>query len=229
MEETNINDLKVEFLPEEPKEPDLKFKVIIIGDQAVGKTCLSKEAIKNTFDEAYNATVGFEYLNFDIKIEDKNVKLQIWDTCGQEIYRSLITNYFREAALAIIVYSIDRRESFINLNTWLKEVHLLCNPDIKLFLIGNKVDLEDNREVLFEEAKKYAKENGFVYVNETSAKKGLNTKLVFIQAAKILYLEYLKYTNKGKIDENENIKSNNVKKVKINKEKEIKRDKGGCC
>ena len=228
MEEININDLKVEILPEDHSNFDLSFKIIIIGDAGVGKTCLTKQAIKNVFDENYNATVGFDFVSFHVKIDDKNINLQIWDTCGQEVYRSLITSFFKEASLAMIVYSIDKRESFINLSAWTKDVHLLSSPDIKLFLIGNKTDLENYREVKLEEAKKYAEENGFNYVNETSAKNGFNAKLVFIEAAKILYLQHLKYKNRGNFAGNRNFNNNN-NQVKINKEKEIKRDKGGCC
>ena len=226
MVDKNPNDIKVQILEDDHKQFDLNFKLIIIGDAGVGKSCLTNQAIKNVFDEAYNATVGFEFISFNLKLDDVSIKLQIWDTCGQEIYRSLISSFYRNATLAMIVYSIDSRESFSHLDAWLKDVHLLSNPDIKLFLIGNKTDLEDNREVDFKDAKKYADEHGFHYVNETSAKNGFNAKEVFIQAAKILYLEHLKYKNRGNIP-GRNFADNVA--VKINKEKEPKREKGGCC
>jgi small GTP-binding protein len=226
MVDKNPNDIKVQILEDDHKQFDLNFKLIIIGDAGVGKSCLTNQAIKNVFDEAYNATVGFEFVSFNLKLDDVSIKLQIWDTCGQEIYRSLISSFYRNATLAMIVYSIDSRESFSHLDAWLKDVHLLSNPDIKLFLIGNKTDLEDNREVDFKDAKKYADEHGFHYVNETSAKNGFNAKEVFIQAAKILYLEHLKYKNRGNIP-GRNFADNVA--VKINKEKEPKREKGGCC
>ena len=226
MVDKNPNDIKVQILEDDHKQFDLNFKLIIIGDAGVGKSCLTNQAIKNVFDEAYNATVGFEFVSFNLKLDDVSIKLQIWDTCGQEIYRSLISSFYRNATLAMIVYSIDSRESFSHLDAWLKDVHLLSNPDIKLFLIGNKTDLEDNREVDFKDAKKYADEHGFHYVNETSAKNGFNAKEVFIQAAKILYLEHLKYKNRGNIP-GRNFADNVA--VKINKEKETKKEKGGCC
>jgi len=101
------------------------------------------KATKNLFENHYSATVGFEFFTFNVKINDKVVKLQIWDTCGQEIYRSLITNFYRSSALGILVYAIDNKNSFDNLDVWLKDLKTQSNPDVKVFLIGNKTDLED--------------------------------------------------------------------------------------
>jgi len=101
------NKLTIEVLEENYRKYDFSFKIIVIGNPGVGKSCLSIKATKNLFENSYIATVGFEFFNFNVKIGDKIVKLQIWDTCGQEIYRSLITNFYRNSSLAIIVYSID--------------------------------------------------------------------------------------------------------------------------
>lgn len=106
--ESNNNDLKVSVLGEENNHFDLSFKIIVIGDSGVGKSCLTMKATKNQFEENSTATVGFEFFSFNLKIDPKIIKLQIWDTCGQEIYRSLICNFYRNSALAIIMYSIDR-------------------------------------------------------------------------------------------------------------------------
>jgi small GTP-binding protein len=224
MDEKNLESIHVEALPEDVTKSDISFKMIILGDPGVGKSCLSTKAIKNTFSEAYNTTIGFEFLNFYIKLDDKTVKLEVWDTCGQEIYRSLISGFYREAALAILVYAIDSRESFTNLDAWLKDVKLQSHPEIKIFLVGNKTDLEESRVISFEEAKKYANEHDFDYVNETSAKNGFNVKEVFIQAAKVLYLQYLKYKNKSNLPTSKyNLNS------KINQGKVANRKKEGCC
>jgi small GTP-binding protein len=102
------DELNYEILPDDYTQYDLSFKLIVIGDQAVGKSCLTLKATKNVFENNYNATVGFEFFSFNIKINDKVLKLQIWDTCGQEIYRSLITNFYRNSSLAIMVYAIDK-------------------------------------------------------------------------------------------------------------------------
>ena len=229
MEEKKIEDINVQILEDIHGHYDLSFKMIIIGDPGVGKSCLTTQAIKNHFDEAYNATVGFEFMTFNLKLDDKLVKLQIWDTCGQEIYRSLISSFYRNASLAMIVYAIDSTESFEHLDAWLKDVHLLSSPDIKIFLIGNKTDLDDSRVINKENAKKYADENNFDYFNETSAKSGFNSKEVFIQAAKILYLEHMKYKNRGNISGKRIINNNNNIPAKINRDNSSKRKKGGCC
>jgi small GTP-binding protein len=103
-----LDDLTYEILPDDYTQYDLSFKLIVIGDSGVGKSCLTLKATKNQFESNYNATVGFEFFSFNIKINDKVIKLQIWDTCGQEIYRSLITNFYRNSSLAIMVYAIDK-------------------------------------------------------------------------------------------------------------------------
>jgi len=100
----------------------------------------------------------------------------------------------------MMVYSIDNRESFIHINKWLKEVKLQCDSDIKIILIGNKSDLEGQRKVSYEEAKKFKDENQMLYFEETSAKTGINTKEVFIESAKLLYEEYKRYQNRAESD-----------------------------
>jgi Ras-related protein Rab-1A len=87
---------------------DLSFKILIIGDSGVGKSCLAIKATKNLFEDNYVSTIGFEFFVFNILIDNKVIKLQIWDTCGQEVYRSLIANFYRNASLAIVIYSIDK-------------------------------------------------------------------------------------------------------------------------
>lgn len=184
--------IKTKILPENYSEQDLSFKIIIIGDSGVGKSSLTIKATKNYFEEFYSPTVGFEFFTFNIKIiDDKNVqcliKLQIWDTCGQEAYRSLINSFYRNSSLAIIVYSINDQNSFNNLNAWINEVKAKSNPNIKLFLIGNKIDKE--RKISKELAEQFCKENNMDYFIETSAKTGYNAQNVFVEAAKILYEE----------------------------------------
>ena len=226
MEASPQNELTAEVLKEDTTQYDLNFKIIVIGDAGVGKSCLSGKAIKDKFDADYSATVGFEFLTFNCKIDGKVIKLQIWDTCGQETYRSLISSFYRNASLAMMVYAIDSKESYTHINTWLKEVKMQSNPDIKIFLIGNKADLEDKRQVSFEEAKRFKEENNLQYLNETSAKSGLNAKEVFIEAAKILYKEHLKY--KSRASKNETDAKNNVPlPTKISRDN--KRKSGGCC
>ena len=223
--ESNEN-LKVQVMPDDYNQYDLSFKMIVIGDAGVGKSCLTTKAAKGIFDDTYSATVGFEFLTFNVKLNDKVIKLQIWDTCGQEIYRSLISSFYRNASLAMMVYSIDSKESFIHIETWLKEVKLQSNPDIKIFLIGNKADLEEQREVKLEEAKQYKNENDIHYFCETSAKNGLNAQEVFIEAAKLLYKEHLKY--KARANRVDNGAGGNISvPIKVNNGKNER--KSGCC
>jgi Ras-related protein Rab-2A len=219
--------IKAEVLPEDYNQYDLSFKMIVIGDAGVGKSCLTAKASKGIFEETYSATVGFEFLVFNVKLNDKVIKLQIWDTCGQELYRSLISSFYRNASLAMMVYAIDNRESFNHIETWLKEVKLQSNPDIKIFLIGNKSDLEENRKVTTEAAKTFKDENGIHYFSEASAKNGVNAKEVFIEAAKLLYGEHLKYKER-KFDKNLSDNEKVPMPVKVTKNKN-NRKKGGCC
>ena len=107
-------DIKCEIVKDENNQYDLSFKIIVIGDSGVGKSSLTTKAIKNYFDEFYSTTVGFEFLTQTMKIEDKYVKLQIWDTCGQEIYKSLISSFYRNSSLAMMMYSVDRQYPIYN-------------------------------------------------------------------------------------------------------------------
>ena len=113
---------------------DYSYKIVIIGDAGFGKSCLLNRAAKEKFTSDYCTTLGFEFLAFSKNIENKIIRLQIWDTCGQEVYRSLITNFYRNASLAFMVYAINSKESFLNINKWLKEVKINSNPDIKIIL-----------------------------------------------------------------------------------------------
>ena len=194
--DNNNLDFKYEILPEDQTNFDLSFKIIVIGDSGVGKSCLTNNAVKNIFDDAYNATVGFEFFTFNVKINGKIIKLQIWDTCGQELYRSLITNFYRNSSLAIMVYAINSKESFEDIEMWLRELRTHSNPDAKVFLIGNKIDLEPQRVVKKEQGEQFCKENKLNLFMESSAKTGINAQNIFIQAAKTLFDDYNKYKDK---------------------------------
>lgn len=217
------DDIKCEVLTDEAIKYDLTFKMIIIGDSGVGKSSLTLKATKNKFDDFYNATVGFEFYTFNVKIDDKIIKLQIWDTCGQEIYRSLISSFYKNAAIAMIVYSIDREESFKHLEYWINEIKNNSNPTTRIILIGNKVDLEEKRQVSKEDGEKLALEHGICDYYETSAKTGFNSQLIFVQSCKILYKDYLKYKELA----------NDPKMVRVESTDSLplpsKKKKTGCC
>ena len=198
MEDNKEKKIKYEILPEDFKIFDLYFKIIIIGDSGVGKTCLTLQIKKNIIQET-KKTVVFEFSNFNLKINDKYINLSIWDTCGQENYRSIISSFYRNCSLAMIVYSITDIKSFNNIDSWIKDLKIQSNPDIKIILIGNKCDLNDYREVSKEKGENYCKQNNLNLFFETSAKTGFNSKNLFIEAAKILYFEYLNYHEKKKV------------------------------
>ena len=223
----DIDNIKCEFIPEEMIKYDLSFKIIIIGDSGVGKSSLTLRATKNQFQDYYNATVGFEFFSQNIKMDDTIIRLQMWDTCGQEIYRSLISSFYKNSSLAMIMYSIEDEESFRHLDYWIKEIKNNSNPDIKIILIGNKVDLEDKRTVSKEEEEKFAKENGIEEVYETSAKTGFNAKNIFCRAAQILYKEHLNYKQIGRDPSLIRVGTEDLDPTTIPIPKEQK--KKGCC
>ena len=226
--ESDSQQLKYEVLPDDYTQYDLSFKVIVIGDSGVGKSCLTNKATNNVFEDSYNATVGFEFFTFNIKMFNKIIKLQIWDTCGQELYRSLITNFYRNSSLAIIVYAINSKTSFDSIEMWLKELRTHSNPDAKVFLIGNKVDLEKERVISKEEGEKFKENNKLNLFMEASAKSGLNAQNIFVQAAYALYQDYLKYKGQEQSVKSEvTVKTMELSTKKIEKDK--KKNTGGCC
>ena len=127
-----------EILSSDSAQYDYNYKIIIIGDSGVGKTCLTYRATSGEFREKIAATIGFEYFPFVVKYQNKILKLEIWDTCGQEAY-------FNNSSLAIIVYAIDNRKTFTSIDEWIRQCKSLCSPDTKFFLIGNKNDVESDK------------------------------------------------------------------------------------
>ena len=210
---------------------DYSFKMIVIGDAGVGKSCLTNRAAKDKFLSDYSPTVGFEFLTFSTNIENKIIKLQIWDTCGQELYRSLITNFYRNSSLAIVVYAVNSAQSFENLEIWFRELRAHANPDIKTILIGNKIDLKDEREVTTKQGEDFAKLNNVHKFVEASAKEGINTRNTFIYIAKLLFDEQSKF-NDDEQDKDDKFKINDSQGVSIEIPKEKKKkekEKKKCC
>ena len=188
---------------------DKKYKIIWIGDSGVGKTCLLTKALKNFFDQELKSTLGFEYHNITININDKKILLQTWDTCGQESFKCIVNMFYKRAKLAILVYSIDNRKSFEGINFWLNELRINSGEQTKLILIGNKTDLDDKREVSYEEGKNFSQLNGFNFFSETSAKEGEAPLEVLTKAAEILYNYEKECKDKKDKDKNNNEINNN--------------------
>lgn len=162
------------------------FKYIIIGDTGVGKSCLLLQFTDKRFQPVHDLTIGVEFGARMINIENRQVKLQIWDTAGQESFRSITRSYYRGAAGALLVYDITRRETFNHLTRWLEEARQNANANMVIMLIGNKLDLEHRRAVSFEEGKKFADENDLIFL-ETSAKTARNVEQAFGSTAEKIY------------------------------------------
>ncbi|KAG6971892.1 hypothetical protein JG687_00001770 [Phytophthora cactorum] len=162
------------------------FKYIIIGDTGVGKSCLLLQFTDKRFQPVHDLTIGVEFGARMINIENKQIKLQIWDTAGQESFRSITRSYYRGAAGALLVYDITRRETFNHLTRWLEEARQNSNSNMAIMLIGNKSDLEHRRAVSFKEGEQFAKENGLIFL-ETSAKTAANVEDAFVKTASKIY------------------------------------------
>eukprot|EP00347_Sterkiella_histriomuscorum_P008183 403346064 len=162
------------------------FKYIIIGDTGVGKSCLLLQFTDKRFRQQHDLTIGVEFGARTVQIQNKNIKLQIWDTAGQESFKSITRSYYRGAAGALLVYDITRRDTFNHLTRWLEEVRQNGNPDMTIMLIGNKCDLDARRQVSFEEGERFAKENGLIFT-ETSAKTAFNVEEAFLQTSQMIY------------------------------------------
>jgi len=162
------------------------FKYIIIGDMGVGKSCLLHQFTENRFVPDSPHTIGVEFGTRIVEVMGKKIKLQIWDTAGQERFRAVTRSYYRGAAGALLVYDITRRITYNHLTSWLTDARNLTNPNTVIMLIGNKKDLEAQRDVTYEEASQFAKENGLIFV-ESSAKTGENVEEAFLKTAKLIF------------------------------------------
>ncbi|XP_057511767.1 ras-related protein RABA5c-like [Actinidia eriantha] len=163
---------------EEDEGEEYLFKVVIIGDSAVGKSNLLSRYASNEFNPHSKSTIGVEFQTQSMEIDGKEVKAQIWDTAGQERFRAVTSAYYRGAVGALIVYDISRRTSFDSVARWLEELKTHCDTTMARMLVGNKCDLENIRDVSVEEGKNLAEVEGFFFI-ETSALDSTNVKKAF--------------------------------------------------
>lgn len=206
-----------------PERYDYLFKIVLVGDSGVGKTNLLSQLTKQNFCTTTPPTIGVEFTTVNFKVGEDIIKAQIWDTAGQERFRAITSAYYRGTYGALIVYDVTRKQSlFQSVNHWFIQLrqHARNNPTI--VLVGNKVDLDESREITTEAGKRIAEENNVLFI-ETSALSGENVKKAFLELVNSIY------------EKNKRIGSVGVKKElgfdKKNIEKVFKKTpkKSGCC
>ena len=203
-----------------------KYKLIFLGDQGTGKSSILNRFVEDKFDSNYQATIGLDFQSKNIQIDNQDIHLLLYDTAGQEKFRSLIPMYTREANIIILVYDITRKDSFLHIPSWINELTNVKIEDIIFVLVGNKIDLNNERNVSFEEGKKYAEDNNFIF-EEVSAKTGENFPELFYN--KIFEQINIKFKPGGQQMEQE---INEIGKVKLNNnnnENNNKNERKNCC
>ena len=163
------------------------YKVIVVGESSTGKTTIIQRLVQGTFREEAQSTVGVEFKSFVCTVDGKQRKLQIWDTAGQERFRAVAKSYFRNAVGAFLVFDVCSRGSFDALTEWLNDIQSLSHPNSVIVLIGNKIDLVDQRCVSQSEAQSYADRNNLIYI-ETSARSGVGIADAFIRITREITL-----------------------------------------
>lgn len=185
MQDLEIRDLNQEI------NPEFAFKVVILGDSGVGKTSLVKYEIQNSFINNNNdSTIIFEHSFKNYSIMGKNVRLQIWDTCGKEMYRSSVQNFYRSALCIFVVFSLDSLDSFNRVNQWIDEIKENNSEEYILVLVGNKSDLTRPRKIEKEVIENYCKRNEIENYFEASAKSGENVHEIFKNVVKQLFIKF---------------------------------------
>ena len=184
MQELEIRELNQEI------NPEFAFKVVILGDSGVGKTSLVKYEIQNSFIINNDSTIIFETSFKNFSIMGKNVRLQIWDTCGKEMYRSSVQNFYRSALCIFVVFSLESLDSFNKVNQWIEEIKENNSEEYILVLVGNKSDLTPPRKVEKDIIEEYCKNNGIENYFEVSSKNGENVHELFKTVVKQLFLKF---------------------------------------
>ncbi len=193
-------------------EYDYLFKILIIGDSGVGKSCILLRFAEDTFTESYISTIGVDFKIKTIEQEGKHIKLQIWDTAGQERFRTITSSYYRGAHGIIVVYDVCDIESFNNVKQWLREINRYGSEGVNIILVGNKCDMKSKRVVSTESGKEYADSIGIDFM-ETSAKKNENIDEIFMKLTSLIKLRMknsasLSKTHYPKVNKGQKIESN---------------------
>ena len=167
------------------QEAQIVLKLLLLGDSSVGKTSILNKYISNKFDESSISTVGVDYMDKIIDYNKFKIKLQIWDTSGEEKFRTITKNFYRNADGLLVVFDLTKKESYDHIRSWINEAKE-NNDKLKTILIGNKLDLKDERIVAIDVAKQFAEKNNLKYI-ETSAKDGTNINESFQAIIDLLF------------------------------------------
>ena len=204
---------------------EIKYKLIVIGDENVGKTSIINRFKTNQFTGDYEPTVGLDFQSIPLLIDNQNVTLLLYDTAGQEKYRSLIPLYTKDANIIFLIYDTTNEQSFSNLEKWYESLSNINKEEAIFILVGNKIDLNEERKVKEEEAKKFADDHNFVF-QELSALTGDGVQELFLDKLLTQIRTHLLYKGRVVVDqEEEQLKFN----LQGNKEKNVKRKKCCCC
>ena len=198
---------------------DFIFKVLLLGNSDVGKSSLILRYVDQTWSDSFVPTIGVDFKVKSLVIDNKKIKMQIWDTAGQERFRNVISSYFRGSHGIFVIYDITNRDSFKNLENWLLEIEKNSNQNVLKILVGNKKDLEEDREIKTEEGQSFADRNGMQFM-ETSAKMNINVNETFEALAKLM----IKFNSENKPVANKN----DTKKLNVASGKDLSTKKK-CC
>ncbi|KAJ2724762.1 ras GTPase [Coemansia sp. Benny D115] len=202
-------------------EYDYLFKLLLIGDSGVGKSCLLLRFADDTYTESYISTIGVDFKIRTIELDGRTVKLQIWDTAGQERFRTITSSYYRGAHGIIVVYDVTDKETFNNVKQWLQEIDRYASEGVNKLLVGNKCDLEDSRQVNYTEAEEFAQQLSISFL-ETSAKDATNVEQAFLTMAKQIK-ERMGASNAPQQQQNQK------KQVNLGQAQNLQQNNSGCC
>ena len=215
-DDSNINDYQIK------SEYTYSIKFIIVGDSSVGKSNILLRFSRNIFDPGHQATLGIEFANKHVLYNNIDYLVQVWDTAGQENFRSVTRAYYKAAAVAMVVYDITNEESFEHIKQWIKDCKDLAPKSVQLVLIGNKIDLEDKRTIIEQRGIELAKENNMLFF-ETSALNGNGVENAFNKT-----IEVIDQKIRSGFYDPDNLNSQGIRKLKngqeINGERKIDKE-----
>lgn len=198
------------------------FKLLIIGDSGVGKSCLLLRFADDTYTESYISTIGVDFKIRTLDLDGKTVKLQIWDTAGQERFRTITSSYYRGAHGIVVVYDTTDKATFGNVKQWLKEIDRYASEGVGKLLVGNKSDLTDDRQVDYTAAKEFADELNITFL-ETSAKDSTNVEEAFVTMAKQIK------ERMGASNAQQQQQQQQKKQVNLSQAQNVQQSGNGCC